>query len=70
MDWCCMCRCISETVDHLLVHCAAWEIWVLYIHYLRVDWVMPEEVLEVLFGWNNWFGYHVSSLVWTMVPYA
>lgn len=27
-----------------------------------------EEVMEVLFGWNNWFGKHCSSLVWAMVP--
>lgn len=30
--------------------------------------MMPEEVMEVLFGWNNWFGKHCSSLVWAMVP--
>lgn len=28
---------------------------------------MPKGVAEVLFGWNNWFGKHGSSLVWNMV---
>ena len=25
VDWCIMCRCNGETVDHLLLHCGNWK---------------------------------------------
>ena len=30
VDWCIMCRCNGETVDHLLLHCEkAYQLWIL-----------------------------------------
>jgi hypothetical protein len=69
VDWCCMRRCSSKTVDHLFVHCdVAKELWSLVFSMFSVHWLMPKTILELLFGWSNWFGKHGSYLVWNMVP--
>ena len=33
VDWCSMCRCSDETVDHLLLHCdIAHVLWTCFLH--------------------------------------
>ena len=32
-----------------------------------IDWVLPNRVLNLLFGWWNWFG-KKSSGVWNLIP--
>ena len=28
VDWCCMCQCSGETLDHLLIHCKNdYQLW-------------------------------------------
>jgi hypothetical protein len=62
-DWCCMCRCSGETVDHLLLHCnVAYELWSFMFHFFGIQWVMAGRVVNLLFGWRNWFGKHDSGV--------
>jgi hypothetical protein len=63
VGWCCMCRSNGETVDHLLLHCpAAYELWIFIFRLFHTQWVMPQRVLDLLFGWHNWFGKHYSDI--------
>ena len=35
-DWCCMCRCSREAVDHLLLHCrCAYELWSFFFFFFH-----------------------------------
>ena len=66
--WCCMCCCDGETVDHLLLHCnAAQKLWNYVFLTFRVHWVLPRQVVDLLFGWHNWFGKHHSH-IWNLIP--
>ena len=66
--WCCMCKHNWETGDHLLLHCeTASALWSFILQAFRINWVMPAKVIDLLFGWYNWFGKH-SSGVWNLVP--
>ena len=61
--WCCMCQCDGETVDHLLIHCPAIQpLWNFVFRAFHIHWVLPRRVLELLFGWRNWFGRHHSNI--------
>ena len=68
VNWCCLCRCNEETVDHLLLHCkfarALWsEIFLVFV----VQWVMLNTIVSLLFARRNWLG-TFSSNIWNMVP--
>jgi hypothetical protein len=66
--WCCMCKNADESVDHLLLHCgAARQLWSFVFQFVGIEWVIPSRVLELLFGWWNWFGKR-SSAVWNLIP--
>ena len=68
VNWCCLCRCEEETVDHLLLHCKfVHTLWSEVFYLFRVQWVMPNTVVSLLPTWWNWLGIH-SSNVWNMVP--
>uniref|UniRef100_A0A7N2L513 Reverse transcriptase zinc-binding domain-containing protein n=1 Tax=Quercus lobata TaxID=97700 RepID=A0A7N2L513_QUELO len=68
VDWCIMCRCNGETVDHLLLHCdKAYRLWSLVFRSFGIFWVLPRSVADTLFGWWNWPGKHVSS-IWNFAP--
>jgi hypothetical protein len=55
-------------VDHLLSYCSvANEVWSFVFRSFGVAWVLPGSVVELLFGWRNWFGNHFSD-VWNLVP--
>ena len=68
VNWCCLCQCDEETVDHSLLHCK-------FVHTLSsevfslfgIQWVMPKTVVSLLSAWWNWLGIQ-SSNVWNMVP--
>ena len=54
VDWCIMCRCNSETVNHLLFHCEkAYQLWSLFFRSFGISWVWPRLVADTLFGWRN-----------------
>jgi hypothetical protein len=49
IDWCCMCKCKSESVDHLLLHCPiACELWDFLFCLVGISWVMPPSVIALL----------------------
>ena len=42
VDWCIMCRCSGETVDHLLFHYGkTYRLWSLVFRPFRISWVLP-----------------------------
>jgi hypothetical protein len=50
--WCYMCKGDDELVDHLFIHCwAARRLWSSVFHAVGIDWVFPNPVLDLLFGW-------------------
>ena len=66
--WCCLCKSHWETGDHLLLHCEiASALWVFVSQTFGIHWVIPAKVIDLLFGWHNWFGRH-SSDIWNLVP--
>ena len=68
VNWCCLCKCDEETVDHLLLHCKfASALWSEVLIMFGVQWVMSDTIVSLLFAWRNWLGTH-SSKVWNMVP--
>ena len=67
-NWCCMCRCEGESVDHLLIHCyMANELWNFVFRSFGIQWVLPRRVIDLVDGWWNLLGKH-SSDIWNMVP--
>jgi hypothetical protein len=67
-NWCCMCRCKGESVDHLLIHCqVANVLWNYVFRSFGFQWVLPRSVFDVIDGWWNMLGKH-SSVFWNMVP--
>ena len=68
VDWCIMCCCNGETVDHLLLHCGkAYQLWSLMFRSFGFSWVLPRSVADTLFGWWNWPRKHLSS-IWNLAP--
>ena len=68
VNWCCMCQCDEEIVDHLLLQCKfAYALWSEVFLIFGIQWVMPKTVASLLFGWWNWPEKH-SSNIWNMVP--
>ena len=68
VNWCCLCWCDEETVDHLLLHCKfAHALWSEVFLMFGVQWVMPSTIVSLLFTWRNWLGNYTSN-VWNMVP--
>ena len=54
MGWCCMCRCSGETVDHLLIHYIdTMDLWSFVFRPFGIQWVLPEKVIDLMFGWKN-----------------
>ena len=63
VNWCCLCRCNGETVDHLLLHCKfAHALWSELFLMFGLQWVMPRMVVSLLFAWENYLGLHSSSV--------
>ena len=77
VNQCFICKCTSETVNHLLIHCTvAIELWALVFTKFGIWWVMSKRVIKVVFGWCSWFSKHRSSsaqngstlcLMWTIL---
>ena len=68
VDWCIMCQCNVETVDHLLLHCGKTNrLWSLVFRSFGISWVLPRSVAGTLFGWWNWLGKHSFS-IWNLAP--
>ena len=66
MDWCYLCRCNGESVDHLLLHCGeVSQLWSFALRSFGVYWILPMRVIDLLASWRNWLGKH-SSNVWNL----
>ena len=51
VDWCIMCCCNGETVDHLLLHYGkAYRLWSLVFRSFGISWVLPRSIADTLFG--------------------
>ena len=52
LDWCYMCKCNSESVNHLFLHCpVASEVWDMVFGLFGVSWVMPSSVVGLFACW-------------------
>ena len=70
IDWCCMCKRDGESVAHLLLHCPiASDLWGLVFSMFGVDWVMPRDVMELLFCWPQ-FPQRVPGNIWNIIPHC
>ena len=68
VDWCIMCHCCSETVDHLLLHCGkAYRLWCFVFRTFAISWVPSRTVQDCLFSLWNWLR-KLSSNIWNLVP--
>ena len=66
-----MCKCNSETVDHLFLHCpVALELWDMVFGLFGVCWVMPMSVVELLACWQGRFDRHHNGDIWMVVPHC
>ena len=58
----------SLTVDHLLLHCEmTHQLWSFALKSFDLSWVIPRSIPDLLFGWWNWLGKHLSQ-IWNLVP--
>ena len=54
VDWCIMCRCCGEVVDHLLLHFGkAHRLWSFVFGTFGILWVFLRLVADFFFGWWN-----------------
>jgi hypothetical protein len=67
---CWLCESDVESVDHLLLHCAAArDLWIAFFARFGLCWVMPRSVKELLASWWT-AGRTRSAVVWKMVPHC
>jgi mannosylglycoprotein endo-beta-mannosidase len=70
-DWCFLCRCGGESVDHVLLHCPyASGLWFHVLKILNFQWVMPEKVEGVLRCWHRSFRNPFAKTIWRMIPHC
>ena len=71
LHWFYVCKCTSETVDHLFLHClVALELWDMVFGLFGVCWVMPMFVVELLACWQGRFGRHRNGYIWIVLPHC
>ena len=69
LDWCYMCKCSSESVSHLFLHCpVAAEVWDMVFGLFGVSWVMPSFVVGLFACWQGHFGRLRNGVIWKIVP--
>ena len=71
LDWCYMCKCNGESVDHLFLHCSvAMDRWAMVFGLFGVSWVMPQSIVGLLACWQGRFGRHQNEYIWLIVPHC
>ena len=66
LNWCYMCKCNGESIDHLFLHCpVAMDMWSMVF---RVSWAMSQFVVGLLACWQGRFGRHRNGHIWLIVP--
>ena len=64
-----MCKCSSESVNHLFLHCpVASEVWDMVFGLFGVSWVMPSSVVVLFACWQSHFGRLRNGVIWKIVP--
>ena len=67
VDWCILCRCCGEAVDHFLLYCGnAYRLWCFVYRLFGISWVPSSTVSDLLFSWWNWLekrSSHICNLV-------
>ena len=64
-----MCKCNSESVDHLFLHCpVASELWDMIFGLFGVSWVMPLSIVGLFACQQGCFGRHRNGDIWKIVP--
>ena len=67
VDWCIMCHCCGETMNHLLLHCGkAYRLWSFIFRIFGISWVPSHSMTDFLFSRWNWLGKY-SSHIWNLV---
>ncbi|XP_042952153.1 uncharacterized protein LOC122289242 [Carya illinoinensis] len=70
-DWCYMCKCDGESVDHLLLHCeVARSLWHDVFSRVGVAWVMPRSVRDLMCCWKGIRENAQIAAVWKMIPHC
>ena len=66
VNWCCLCRCDEETVDHLLIHCKfAHGLWSEVFLMFGLQWVMPGRLFLFFLHGGIFWGYSIlRSGIW------
>lgn len=55
LNWCILCEGDSKSTSRLFIHCNfSKAIWNYFFGSLFRSWVMPEEVLDLIWQWNSW----------------
>ena len=68
VNWCIMCCCYGETVDHLLLHCGkVYRLWCFVFRSFGISWVPSCTVSNFLFSLWKWLGKN-ASYIWNLVP--
>ena len=71
LDWCYMCKCSGESVDHLFLHCpVAMDLWSMVFGLFGVSWVVLQSVVGLLTCWQGRFGRHRNGYIWLTVPHC
>ena len=71
LDWCYMCKCNDESVDHLFIHCpVVMDLWSMVLGLFGVSWVMPQLVVGLLACWQGWFSRHRNGHIWIIIPHC
>ena len=71
LDRCYMCKCSSETVNHLFLHCpVTLELWDMVFGLFGVYWVMPMSVVELFACQQGRFSRHRNGDIWMVVPHC
>ena len=64
-----MCLKNEETIDHLLLHCSkSRTLWELLFTLVRVSWVVPSSIREMLLSWHGSFVGKKRRKVWRVAP--
>ena len=67
VNWCCMCYCDGESVDHLLLHCPVTHtLWTFMRQVFGIHWVMLGSVVGLLSCWHQWIGKHNLN-IWNLI---
>ena len=69
LDWCYLCKCKRELVNHLLLHCPdAKGLWSMVFGLFGVYWVKRQWWL--LASWQGRLGHHLNGVIWKAISHC